>query len=88
MIRFSKRAWEDYEYWQRTNKKKLERINDLVKDCLRTPFNGIGKPEALKGNLAGLWSRRIDDENRLVYRFEKGELEIISCRFHYESKNK
>ena len=86
MIRFSKRAWEDYVFWQNTNKKKLDRINDLIKDCLRNPFNGIGKPEALKGNLAGLWSRRIDDENRLLYRYEKGELEIIGCRFHYEDK--
>jgi len=86
VIRFSRRAWDDYEFWQRTNKKKLERINDLIKDSLRNPFNGIGKPEALKGNLAGLWSRRIDDENRLLYRYEKGELEIISCRFHYGDK--
>ncbi len=86
MIKFSKRAWNDYEYWQHTDKRKLERINDLIKDCIRNPFNGIGKPEALKGNLAGLWSRRIDEEHRLLFRYEKGELEIISCRFHYEEK--
>lgn len=84
MIRFSKRAWADYVYWQITDKKKLERINNLIKDCIRNPFNGIGKPEALKGSLAGLWSRRIDDEHRLLYRYGKGEMEVISCRFHYD----
>ena len=76
-------AWSDYLYWQAQDKKTLKRINLLIKDALRDPEDGIGKPEALKENLAGLWSRRIDDVNRLVYAIEKNQLVIIACRYHY-----
>ncbi|HVI45823.1 MAG TPA: Txe/YoeB family addiction module toxin [Chitinophaga sp.] len=77
-------AWEDYLYWQTQDKKILFRINDLIKDTLRSPFKGIGKPEPLKGNLAGFWSRRINDEHRLVYTVKEKRLHIIQCRFHYD----
>jgi toxin YoeB len=83
IIAFTMHAWEDYQYWQETDKKILERINELIKVTARDPFSGIGKPEPLKGDLKGFWSRRIDHEHRLVYRFSKNSLEIISCRFHY-----
>lgn len=76
-------AWADYEYWQGQDKKTLKRINLLIKDCCRNPFEGIGKPEPLKENLSGWWSRRIDDTNRLVYRQAGESLEILSCRYHY-----
>jgi toxin YoeB len=76
-------AWADYEYWQGQDKKTLKRINLLIKDCCRSPFEGIGKPEPLKENLSGWWSRRIDDTNRLVYRQTGDSLEILSCRYHY-----
>ncbi len=76
-------AWEDYLYWQNTDRKLLLRINDLIKDCTRSPFKGIGKPEPLKGNYAGYWSRRISDEHRLVYAVKEGRLHILQCRFHY-----
>lgn len=76
-------AWEDYLYWQTTDKKILKRINDLIKDCLRTPFSGIGKPEPLKGKYAGYWSRRIDSEHRLVYAVSGDKLFILQCRYHY-----
>ena len=76
-------AWDDYEYWQGQDRKTLKRINSLIKDCLREPFAGIGKPEPLKENLSGLWSRRIDEVNRLVYLVEDDELVIIACRYHY-----
>lgn len=76
-------AWADYEYWQGQDKKTLKRINLLIKDCYRSPFEGIGKPEPLKENLSGWWSRRIDDTNRLVYRQAGESLEILSCRYHY-----
>jgi toxin YoeB len=76
-------AWEDYVYWQAQDKKVLFRINDLIKDTLRSPFKGIGKPEPLKGNYAGCWSRRITDEHRLVYKLKEGRLHILQCRFHY-----
>jgi toxin YoeB len=76
-------AWEDYIYWQKTNKKKVKRINELIKNCLRTPFEGIGKPEALKGGLQGYWSRRIDTEHRLVYKYEQEQLFVVACRYHY-----
>lgn len=76
-------AWEDYIYWQANDKKTLQRINDLIKDCLRSPFKGIGKPEPLRGNLAGLWSRRITDEHRLVYTVKDNRLHVLQCRFHY-----
>ncbi len=77
-------AWEDYLYWQKQDKKILKRINQIVKDISRNPFDGIGKPEPLKENLAGLWSRRIDEEHRLVYSIEGNTVLIFSCRGHYE----
>ena len=82
-IIFSSKAWEDYEYWIKHDKKKVERINKLIKDTLRSPFEGIGKPEPLKLNLQGLWSRRIDEEHRLIYEYNTDDLSIISCRHHY-----
>jgi toxin YoeB len=77
-------AWSDYMYWQGQDKKTLKRINALIKDALRSPEDGIGKPEVLRENLSGFWSRRIDDVNRLVYVVEKDQLVIIACRYHYE----
>lgn len=76
-------AWNDYLYWQSTDKLKVKRINKLIKSTLREPFIGIGNPEPLKHDLQGYWSRRIDSEHRLVYSFENDELEIIACRYHY-----
>lgn len=76
-------AWEDYLYWQEKNKKILKRVNQLVKDISRHPFDGIGKPEPLKENLSGFWSRRIDEEHRLVYVVDDGIVSIISCKGHY-----
>ena len=69
---FSTLAWEDYQYWLKNDKKKLERINKLIKDTQRNPFEGLGKPEPLKSNLQGFWSRRIDDEHRLIYEYDDG----------------
>jgi toxin YoeB len=83
MVHFTREAWEQYLYWQATDRNMLKRINQLIKDCMRDPFVGIGKPEPLKRDLAGFWSRRIDDVHRLVYKYENDELYIISCRFHY-----
>jgi len=84
---FSDNAWEDYLHWQQADQKIRHRLNDLIKACQRTPFKGTGKPEPLKGSLAGWWSRRITREDRLVYRVTgKGNdqhLEIAQCRFHY-----
>ena len=77
-------SWEDYLYWQKTDKKILFRINELIKDTIRSPFKGIGKPEPLKGNLSGCWSRRINDEHRLVYAVREKRLHILQCRFHYD----
>lgn len=77
------RAWEDYLYWQTQGKKTLKRINLIIKDIQRTPFEGIGKPEPLKENLSGLWSRRIDETNRIVYFVENEMVYIISCKNHY-----
>ncbi len=77
-------AWEDYLYWQSQDKKTLKRINALIKDIERSGFDqGIGKPEPLKENLSGFWSRRIDDVNRFVYKVEDGILQIVSCKGHY-----
>lgn len=78
-------AWEDYLYWQQQDKKTLKRINLLLQDIDRNGYSGIGKPEPLKENLSGWWSRRIDDTNRLVYRIRDGKIEIIQCRTHYGS---
>lgn len=82
-IKFTDEAWSDYLYWQTQDKRTLKRINDLIKDSQRDPFAGIGKPEPLKHSLSGLWSRRIDDSNRLVYESTEEDLVIISCRYHY-----
>ncbi len=80
---FSEQAWEDYLYWQKTDKKLLERINALIKDAGRSPFEGIGKPEPLKNALSGYWSRRINDEHRIVYKISDGLMLIAQLRFHY-----
>ncbi|WP_201264104.1 Txe/YoeB family addiction module toxin [Salinivibrio sp. HTSP] len=76
-------AWRDYVYWQSQDRKTLKRINKLILDVKRTPFEGIGKPEALKENLTGFWSRRIDDTNRLVYAVDDTSITVLSCRYHY-----
>ncbi len=76
-------AWKDYVYWQGQDNKTLKRINKLLSDAKRSPFEGIGKPEPLKENLSGFWSRRIDETNRLVYAVTDANLTIISCRYHY-----
>lgn len=81
---FVKESWEDYLYWQSTDKKILFRINDLLRDISRTPFSGIGKPEPLKHKYKDFWSRRINDEHRLIYRVREDEIEIAKCRFHYD----
>lgn len=81
---WSSSAWQDYLYWQKTDKKTLKRINELIKSCMRTPFEGIGKPEALKGDLQGYWSRRITSEHRLVYAYKNDAIQIAACRYHYE----
>lgn len=81
---FVDESWEDYLYWQKTDKKKLQRINELLKDIARQPFDGIGKPEPLKHQLAGFWSRRIDEEHRLIYTVQNDEILIAKCRFHYD----
>ena len=82
-IVFAEKAWEDYLYWQKTDKKKLRRINTLIKEVQRDPFEGIGKPEPLKHALAGYWSRRIDDANRMVYKISDGSILIAQLRYHY-----
>jgi len=82
-VKFTDEAWNSYIYWQTQDRKTLKRINDLIKDAQREPFSGIGKPEALKHSLSGLWSRRIDETNRLVYEATEADLVIISCRYHY-----
>lgn len=76
-------AWDDYLYWQSVGRKKLKRINELIKAVLREPFSGIGNPEALKYDLQGYWSRRIDSEHRLVYSANEHEVVIVACRYHY-----
>jgi toxin YoeB len=76
-------AWSDYLYWQGQDKKTLKRINRLIEESLRNPFDGIGKPEPLKENLTGFWSRRIDDTHRLVYAVTDEYLTVIACRYHY-----
>ena len=83
ILAWTKEAWKDYVYWQSQDKKTLKRINKLITDTQRNPFEGIGKPELLKEHLSSFWSRRIDDSNRLVFVVEK-RLTIISCRYHYE----
>jgi len=80
---FSSQAWEDYLYWQSTDRKTLKRINALIEAVVREPFEGIGKPEPLRHELAGWWSRRIDEEHRLVYRVEDETVFVAQCRYHY-----
>ncbi len=77
-------AWDDYLYWQTQDRKTLKRINALIQDTMRNPFTGIGKPEPLRENLSGFWSRRIDEQNRLVYAVENADLAIVACRYHYD----
>lgn len=81
---FQTPAWEQYIYWQGADKKMAIRINELIRDTLRDPFKGIGKPEPLKGNYAGCWSRRMNDEHRLVYAVRDKRLHILQCRFQYD----
>jgi toxin YoeB len=81
---FVDESWEDYQYWLKTDKKILARINDLIKDISRTPYTGLGKPEPLKYKYKGYWSRRITDEHRLIYQVKGDELLILKCRFHYD----
>ena len=83
VIKFSSKAWEDYLYWQSTDRAVLKRINQLIKDIEREPFSGLGKPEPLKHQLSGFWSRRIDSTHRLVYSVIYDELLIAQCRDHY-----
>ena len=80
---FSENAWEDYLYWQKNDKRILKRINELIKNIQRSPYEGIGKPEPLRHALSGYWSRRITDEHRIVYRIEKKSILIAQCRYHY-----
>ncbi|MGL5677261.1 MAG: Txe/YoeB family addiction module toxin [Cellulosilyticaceae bacterium] len=79
-------AWEDYLYWQNQDRKTLKRINQIIKDIDRSGYDGIGKPEPLKGNLSGYWSRRIDSCNRIVYRIENNQIQIVQCGSHYRDK--
>lgn len=81
---FVDESWEDYLYWQKVDKKLLSKINDLLKDISRTPFHGLGKPEPLKFKYKGYWSRRINDEHRLIYKVQDDEILIVKCRFHYD----
>ena len=81
---FVDESWEDYVYWQNIDKKKVKRINELLKDIARNPFDRIGKPEPLKHKYAGFWSRKIEEEHRLIYKYEEGEIHILKCRFHYD----
>jgi len=81
---WSTSSWEDYLYWQKVDKNKVKRIIELLKSCIRTPFEGVGKPESLRGDLQGYWSRRITSEHRLVYKYTNEEIRIASCRYHYK----
>jgi len=85
-VDFSANAWDEYVYWQGQDKRTLKKINALIKDILREPFDGIGDPEPLKGDLSGFWSRRIDKTNRLVYCMNDGRCEIVQCKGHYDDK--
>jgi toxin YoeB len=81
---FVDESWEDYQYWQQTDRQKIKRINDILKDISRHPYNGIGKPEALKFKYKGFWSRRIDGEHRLIYQLKGEDILIAKCRYHYD----
>ncbi|CAD5258525.1 MULTISPECIES: Txe/YoeB family addiction module toxin [Halomonadaceae] len=83
LLCWTNEAWSDYLYWQGQDKKTLKRINKLILDTQRSPFEGIGKPEPLRENLSGFWSRRIDDSHRLIYAVDESTLTIIACRYHY-----
>jgi len=83
-ITFSENAWDDYLYWQKVDKKIVKKINKLIKEIQRTPFEGSGRPEKLRYDLAGYWSRRIDQEHRLVYQVDNDRVLVYSCRFHYD----
>ncbi|MCD7955350.1 MAG: Txe/YoeB family addiction module toxin [Lachnospiraceae bacterium] len=83
-IQFAEDTWDDYLYWQTQDKKTLRKINALLKEIQRTPFEGAGKPEPLKGDLSGMWSRRINSEDRLVYRYERDTVIVEQCKGHYE----
>lgn len=83
LLAWTKEGWLDYLYWQTQDRKTLKRINKLILDTQRSPFSGLGKPELLKENLSGFWSRRIDDTNRLVYAVDDDQITIIACRYHY-----
>lgn len=82
-VTWTQSAWEDYQHWQKQDKKTLKRINLLIQNTMRTPFDGIGKPEPLRESLSGFWSRRIDETNRLVYTVDGDDLIVIACRYHY-----
>lgn len=82
-LAWTEAGWSDYIYWQSQDKKTLKRINKLIDNTIRTPFDGIGKPEPLKENLSGFWSRRIDDANRLVYAVNDSHITVIACKYHY-----
>ena len=83
ILSWTQDAWDDYEYWQKTSKEKIKQINKLIQAIKREPFEGIGRPEPLKHDLAGYWSRRIDQEHRLVYEVQDAAIVIIQCRYHY-----
>ena len=83
---FTEPGWDDYQHWQSNDLDMLEKVNTLIKDCRRSPFSGLGKPEPLKGNHKGWWSRRINKEHRLIYRLEDDVLWINQCRFHYDRR--
>lgn len=83
ILSWAEGAWQDYLYWQKTDKQKLKRINSLIKDIKRSPFEGLGDPEPLRHNWSGYWSRRIDREHRLVYKVDDSGMVIVQCRYHY-----
>jgi toxin YoeB len=83
ILGFTPEAWDQYLFWQANDKAVLRKLNRLLEECLRHPFEGTGKPEPLRGDLAGFWSRRIDREHRLVYRVTSTSLEVVQCRYHY-----
>ena len=82
-LTFTPSAWDDYQWFQQQDRRLLKRINQLIQEILRSPFDGIGKPEPLKGDLSGDWSRRINDEHRVVYSIRNQDVIIVACRFHY-----
>lgn len=84
LIRFHPQGWDDYLYWQETDRAILRKINKLIQDIQRTPFTGLGKPEPLRHTWSGYWSRRITDEHRLVYFVDNGTVDVLQCRFHYD----